>query len=102
LACTEFSTASSIETSGLDARSHAMVRLAAAVTAGDCGEQGSWYEQQIDVALDHGVSLDEIVGIFVALLPMVSADRITTAATALLQGIQSNSSFLARRTASPR
>lgn len=79
-----------------------MVRLAAVVTAGDCGEQGSWYEQQINVALDHGVSLDEIVGIFVALLPMVSADRITTAATALLQGIQSNSSFLARRTASPR
>ena len=78
-----------------------MVRVAAAVTAGDCGEQGSWYEQ-VNVALDHGVSLDEIVGVFVALLPVVSADRISTAAATLLHGIQSNSSFLARRTASPR
>jgi hypothetical protein len=40
-----------------------MVRLTAAVTADDCGEQGSWCEQQVKMALDHGVSRDEIVGV---------------------------------------
>jgi alkylhydroperoxidase/carboxymuconolactone decarboxylase family protein YurZ len=80
----EIPTAGNIETSGLDARSHAMVRLAAAVTAGDGGEQPSGFEQPVSAALDHGVSLDEIAGIFVALLPTVGAERLAAAARAVL------------------
>jgi alkylhydroperoxidase/carboxymuconolactone decarboxylase family protein YurZ len=85
LAAAEVSTARNIEASGLDARSHAMVRLAAAVTACDCGGQTAGYEQQVSAALDQGVSLDEIVGVFVALLPMLGAERIAAAAPDVLR-----------------
>jgi alkylhydroperoxidase/carboxymuconolactone decarboxylase family protein YurZ len=64
-----------------------MVRLAAAVTACDCGGQAAGYEQQVSGALDHGVSPDEIVGIFVALLPTVGAERIAAAAPAVLRAL---------------
>jgi alkylhydroperoxidase/carboxymuconolactone decarboxylase family protein YurZ len=87
LADADGSPARNIEVSGLDARSHAMVRLAAAVTACDCGGQAARYEQQVSAALDHGVSLGEIVGVFVALLPTVGAERIAAAAPAVLRAL---------------
>jgi alkylhydroperoxidase/carboxymuconolactone decarboxylase family protein YurZ len=87
LTCANTSTAGNIEASGLDARSHAMVRLAAAVTACACRGQAAGYEQQVSAALDHGVSLDEIVGVLVALLPTVGSERIAAAAPALLHAL---------------
>jgi alkylhydroperoxidase/carboxymuconolactone decarboxylase family protein YurZ len=64
-----------------------MVRLAAAVTACDCGGQAAGYEQQVSAALDQGVSLDEIVGVFVALLPVLGAERIAAAAPDVLRAL---------------
>jgi len=87
LASADGSPARNIEASGLDARSHAMVRLAAAVTACDCGGRATGHEQQVSAALDHGVSLDEIVGVFVALLPTVGAERMAAAAPAVLRAL---------------
>ncbi len=79
------SAADNIEQSGLDARTHAMVRLAALVAA---GEPGTSYDQHVATALDHGVTPDEIVGVLVALLPMVGAARVTTAAAAILAALR--------------
>ena len=85
-------------------------------------------EQHVITALDCGVTLNEIVGIFVALLPTVGTARVVAAAPAVLgalsraaadlpasgaaigrrqpgrrkREIQISSSCLARRTASPR
>jgi alkylhydroperoxidase/carboxymuconolactone decarboxylase family protein YurZ len=66
-----------IDESGLDVRTYALVRLASAVTAGDGGEG---YDRHIAAALDQGVTLDEIIGVLVALLPAVGVTRVTEAA----------------------
>jgi hypothetical protein len=50
-----------IEASGLDMRAHAMVRLAALVAG---GEPGTVYIEQVVWAFGHGVTLDEIVGVW--------------------------------------
>lgn len=70
-----------IEQSGLDMRTHAMVRLAALVAG---GEPGAAYIEHVAAALDHGVTLDEIVGVLVALLPTLGTARVAAfvAATA--------------------
>jgi alkylhydroperoxidase/carboxymuconolactone decarboxylase family protein YurZ len=75
------SAATNIEESGLDVRTHALVRLAALVTASD---PVAAYDQYVDVALDHGVTPPEIVGVLVALIPAVGAARVTVAARAVL------------------
>ena len=69
--------ADNIDQSGLDVRSYALVRLASLVTAGAPGEG---YDRHIAAALDQGVTLDEIIGVLVALLPMVGVARVTEAA----------------------
>jgi alkylhydroperoxidase/carboxymuconolactone decarboxylase family protein YurZ len=69
--------ADNIDESGLDVRSYALVRLASLVTAGAPGEG---YDRHIAAALDQGVTLDEIIGVLVALLPTVGAARVTEAA----------------------
>src|SRR5208282_6312865 len=51
--------ADNIDKSGLDVRTHALVRLAALVAAD--GSPAA-YDQAIATALDHGVTLDEIAG----------------------------------------
>jgi alkylhydroperoxidase/carboxymuconolactone decarboxylase family protein YurZ len=51
---------------GLDMRTHALVRLAALVTA---DEPQAGYDQAVATALDHGVTRDEIAGMLVALRP---------------------------------
>jgi 4-carboxymuconolactone decarboxylase len=84
LAAAQGPAARNIEASGLDARSHALVRLAASVAAGDCGQPATACEQHVTTALDCGVTLDEIVGIFVALLPTVGTARVVAAAPAVL------------------
>ncbi len=65
----------------LDMRADAMARLAAVVAG---GQLGTTCEEHVAAALDHGVTLDEIVGVLVALLPKVGAARVTAAAAATL------------------
>jgi 4-carboxymuconolactone decarboxylase len=69
--------ADNIDESGLDVRTYALVRLAAVVTAGESGEG---YDRHVAAALDQGVTLDEIIGVLVALLPTVGVTRVTAAA----------------------
>jgi alkylhydroperoxidase/carboxymuconolactone decarboxylase family protein YurZ len=69
--------ADNIDESGLDVRSYALVRLASLVTAGAPGEG---YDRHIAAALDQGVTLDEIIGVLVALLPTAGVTRVTEAA----------------------
>jgi 4-carboxymuconolactone decarboxylase len=74
-----------IDASGLDARTHAMVCLAARVVS---GERGTTYDQLVGAALDHGVTPDEIVGVLVALLPTAGAARVASAAPAIRAAIE--------------
>ena len=69
-----------IDESGLDARTHALVRLAALVAAGAPGPD---YDRHVCTALDHGVTPDEVVGVLVALLPTVGTARVRAAAHAM-------------------
>ncbi len=69
--------ADNIDESGLDVRTYALVRLAAVVTAGEAAEG---YDRHVAAALDQGVTLDEIIGVLVALLPTVGVTRVTEAA----------------------
>jgi alkylhydroperoxidase/carboxymuconolactone decarboxylase family protein YurZ len=69
--------ADNIDESGLDVRTYALVRLASLVTA---GAPGKGYDRQIAAALVQGVTLDEIIGVLVALLPTVGVTRVTEAA----------------------
>ncbi len=71
-----------LEQSGLDMRAHAMARLAALVAD---GEPGSTYIEHVATALGRGVTLDEIAGVLVALLPMVGAARVTAFAAATVE-----------------
>jgi alkylhydroperoxidase/carboxymuconolactone decarboxylase family protein YurZ len=52
-----------IEKPGLDPRTHALVRLAAQVAA---GESQVSCDRAVAAALDHGVTLDEIAGVLAA------------------------------------
>ena len=77
--------ADNIDESGLDVRSYALVRLASLVTAGAPGEG---YDRHIAAALDQGVTLDEIIGVLVALLPTVGVTRVTKAAPDIFGAIR--------------
>jgi alkylhydroperoxidase/carboxymuconolactone decarboxylase family protein YurZ len=69
-----------IEKSGLDSRTHALVRLAALVAA---GESQAFYDQAVATALDQGVTLAEIAGVLVALVPTAGPARLTAAEPAI-------------------
>ena len=77
--------ADNIDESGLDVRTHALVRLAGLVAAGDSAE--TVYDQRVTTALDHGVTLDEIAGVLIALLPALGSARVTAAAAAVLGAV---------------
>ena len=66
-----------IEASGLDPKTHAMVRLAA-LMAVDAAP--SSYNASAELALAAGASLDEIVGILVAVAPTIGLGRVACAA----------------------
>jgi alkylhydroperoxidase/carboxymuconolactone decarboxylase family protein YurZ len=76
--------ADNIDASWLDARSHALVRLAAYVAAGAGSGSAAACEQSVTAALDQGVTVDEIVGVFVTLLPTADAEHVAAAASAVL------------------
>ena len=77
--------ADNIDESGLDVRTHALVRLAGLVAAGDSAE--TVFDQRVTAALDHGVTLDEIAGVLIALLPTLGTARVTAAAAAVLGAV---------------
>jgi 4-carboxymuconolactone decarboxylase len=66
-----------IEASGLDPKTHAMVRLAA-LLAVDAAP--SSYNASAELALASGASLDEIVGILIAVAPTIGLGRVVSAA----------------------
>ena len=69
-------------TLGLDMRSRPLVRLAGLVAMG-AGDMSSAYRWQVIEALDRGVTIDEIAGVLMALLPTVGTVRVTAAASAI-------------------
>ena len=69
-----------VEISRLDPKTHALVRLAALVAV-DSGQ--SSYNASVEVALASGASLDEIVGILIAVAPAVGLGRVVSAAPEL-------------------
>jgi len=73
--------AGNIDLSGLDIRTHALVRLAALVAA---GEPRDPIRSACEAALDRGVTGAEITGVLVALLPALGTGRITAAAATVL------------------
>ena len=70
------------ETMGLDMRSRPLVRLAGLVASG-AGEKSAAYRWHVNQALDRGVTIDEIAGVLMALLPTVGTARVTVAASAI-------------------
>src|SRR3954464_13308387 len=66
-----------IEASGLDAKTHAMVRLAALVAI---DAAPSSYNASAELALAAGASHDEIVGILIAVAPTIGLGRVVSAA----------------------
>src|SRR3954451_7676933 len=69
-----------VEASRLDAKTHALVRLGAllAIQAAP-----SSYQACVEVALAAGASVDEIVGILVAVAPAIGLVRVVSAAPEL-------------------
>ncbi|HEY1597859.1 MAG TPA: carboxymuconolactone decarboxylase family protein [Thermoleophilaceae bacterium] len=69
-----------VEVSRLDAKTHALVRVAAllAIRAGP-----SSYQASVEIALAAGASVDEIVGILVAVAPTIGLGRVVSAAPEL-------------------
>jgi 4-carboxymuconolactone decarboxylase len=63
--------------SGLDARTYALVNIAALVAADASPASYVW---QIGLALDSGVTADEILGVLVAVGPTVGNVRVVAAA----------------------
>jgi alkylhydroperoxidase/carboxymuconolactone decarboxylase family protein YurZ len=68
------------DASSLDPKTHALVRLAASV-AGDAATCS--YQSNVDLAMAAGASVDEIVGILIAVAPAVGLTRVVAAAPAL-------------------
>ena len=69
---------------GLDDRSHALIRIAALV-ASDATPPA--YMNSVEAALNAGASHDEIVGVLIAVLPLVGIARVVTAAPNLALAI---------------
>jgi alkylhydroperoxidase/carboxymuconolactone decarboxylase family protein YurZ len=70
----------SVEASPLDAKTHALVRLAAAL-AFDAAP--SSYQSATEMALAAGATIDEIVGSLIAVAPSVGLIRVVSAAPEL-------------------
>lgn len=68
---------SSASLSGLDARAHALVRVAALIAV-DAAPPS--YMNAVDAGLDAGLSFDEVVGTLIAVIPVVGVARVVSAA----------------------
>jgi alkylhydroperoxidase/carboxymuconolactone decarboxylase family protein YurZ len=68
---------SSATLSGLDDRSHALIRIAALVALNAATPA---YMSSVEAALRAGACYDEIVGVLVALIPVIGYARVVSAA----------------------
>lgn len=66
-----------VEASGLDAKTHALVRLAALLAA---DASPASYQCTVTVALSAGATADEVVGVLVAIAPCIGLVRAVAAA----------------------
>ena len=69
-----------IESSGLDPRTHSLCRLATLVAIDAPVASYAW---QISVAEESGVTIDDFIGVLIALAPTVGFTRIVAAASKL-------------------
>jgi alkylhydroperoxidase/carboxymuconolactone decarboxylase family protein YurZ len=69
-----------VPASELDPKTHALVRLAAALAI---DAAPSSYQSNVEVALASGASIDEIVGTLIAVAPTVGLARVVSAAPEL-------------------
>jgi alkylhydroperoxidase/carboxymuconolactone decarboxylase family protein YurZ len=72
--------ADTVELSGLDKKSHALVRLSAALAL---DAAPSSYQSAIDLCLAAGATIDEVVGTLVAVASTVGLARVVSAAPEL-------------------
>ena len=66
-----------IENSGLDPRTHALVRIASLITLGAPPASFAW---QVSLAREAGATADEIAGVLVAVAPTAGLPRVVAAA----------------------
>jgi 4-carboxymuconolactone decarboxylase len=66
-----------IESSGLDPRTHALVRIASLIALGAPSASYAW---QVSLALESGATVDEIAGVLVAVAPTAGLPRVVAAA----------------------
>jgi alkylhydroperoxidase/carboxymuconolactone decarboxylase family protein YurZ len=66
-----------IQNSGLDAKTHALVRIGALVAVGAPPASFAW---QVSMAREAGATADEIAGVLVAVTPAVGLPRAVAAA----------------------
>jgi 4-carboxymuconolactone decarboxylase len=66
-----------IESSGLDPKTHALTRIAALIAIDAAPVSFVW---QIGIALESGVTPEDIIGVMIALAPTVGMARIVAAA----------------------
>jgi alkylhydroperoxidase/carboxymuconolactone decarboxylase family protein YurZ len=69
-----------VEASGLDPKTHALVRLGASLAI---DAAPSSYHSNVDSAMANGASVDEIVGTLIAVAPTVGITRVVSAAPEL-------------------
>lgn len=69
-----------VQVSGLDPKTHALVRLGAALAI---DAAPSSYQSAVEPALAAGASIDEIVGTLIAVAPTVGLARVASAAPEL-------------------
>jgi alkylhydroperoxidase/carboxymuconolactone decarboxylase family protein YurZ len=72
--------AGNVAASGLDPKTHALVRIGALIAL-DAGPQS--YSPCVEAARAHGATDEEIVGTLVAAVPIVGAPRVVSAAPKL-------------------
>jgi alkylhydroperoxidase/carboxymuconolactone decarboxylase family protein YurZ len=66
-----------VDNSGLDPRTHALVRIASLITLGAPSASFAW---QVSLALESGATVDEIAGVLVAVAPTAGLPRVVAAA----------------------
>jgi alkylhydroperoxidase/carboxymuconolactone decarboxylase family protein YurZ len=69
---------------GLDPRAQALARLAALIATGGADVSHGW---AVDAALDAGATADEIVGLLIAVAPIIGLARVVAATPAVARSI---------------
>ena len=75
-----------VERSGLDARTHALVRIAALVAVGAPSASFAW---QVALAREAGATDDEIAGVLIAVSPTAGLPRVVAAAPYVADALSS-------------